>query len=234
MKECGDVSLRTLFNGRLNVAILIQGLEVYKKMQRATARYVDDFIQLGVPDWRLKQFPKLYNSLVSNDDHLKSHGLEAAQIKKLQDLSGSLQALCHELSCYAIPDCLNHSDFHENNMLFSNSTKEVAIIDLGETAIDHPFFALYASLTNASFRYQLKPESRNYQLIYDTCFHGWLQSPQDLQKVMTLIPKLFPIYLVFAHMRLVNATCPVALSNIPRMNTRVREALTGFIEIQES
>lgn len=51
---------------------------------------------------------------------------------------------------------------------------------------------------------------------------------------MTLIPRLFPIYLVFAHMRLVNATCPVTLGNIPRMNTRVRDALTSFIDIQPS
>lgn len=161
MKECGDLSLRTLFNGSLNVPILIQGIEVYKKMQRATAPYVNDFITLGVPDWRLKQFPKLYNSLISNEDLLKSHGLEAVQIKKLQDLSNYLQVLCDELELYAIPECLNHSDFHENNMVFSNTTKQVAIIDLGETAIDHPFFALYISLTTASFRYQLQPGSKD-------------------------------------------------------------------------
>lgn len=47
---------------------------------------------------------------------------------------------------------------------------------------------------------------------------------------LELTEKLLPIYLIFAHMRLVNATCPIALGNIPRMNNRVKEAFLWFIK----
>ena len=33
-----------------NIDILIQGLQVYTEMQRATVLYVNDFVKLGIPD----------------------------------------------------------------------------------------------------------------------------------------------------------------------------------------
>src|SRR5579872_2677431 len=45
MKECGDATLRILFDGKLNVDLLVQGLEVYKNMQHATAKHIDAFLR---------------------------------------------------------------------------------------------------------------------------------------------------------------------------------------------
>ena len=230
MKECGDTTLRTLFDGHLKIDLLIQGLQVYKAMQRATAPHVNAFIQAGVPDWRLGQFPTLYQDLVSNEAFLKANGLEKRQINTLQNALVSLDTLCQELSSYGIPDCLNHSDFHDNNMLFSSTTKKISIIDLGETAINHPFFSLAAFLKIPGNRYKVPIDSTDYQILHDTCFQGWLSSNEDLQKALELTEKLLPIYLIFAHMRLVNATCPIALGTIPRMNNRVKEAFLWFVK----
>lgn len=230
MKECGDATLRTLFDGHLKIDLLVQGLQVYNAMQRATVPHVAVFIQAGVPDWRLKQFSTLYQDLVGNESFLTVNGLETSQIKTLQDAMVSLEALCQELSSYGIPECLNHSDFHENNMLFSSTTKKISIIDLGETAINHPFFSLAAFLKIPGNRYKVPMDSTDYHILHDTCFQGWLSSNEDLQKALELTEKLLPIYLLFAHMRLVNATCPIALGTIPRMNNRVKEAFLWFIK----
>jgi hypothetical protein len=70
MKECGDATLRILFDGKLNVDLLVQGLEVYKTIQHATTKHIDAFLQDGVPDWRLKIFSKLYQDLVSKSTYL--------------------------------------------------------------------------------------------------------------------------------------------------------------------
>ncbi|MGM9451957.1 phosphotransferase [Legionella bozemanae] len=230
MKECGDATLRTLFDGHLKIDLLVQGFQVYNAMQWATVPHIAAFIQAGVPDWRLEQFPHLYEDLVSNVSFLKANGLEMTQIKTLQDAIVSLEALCQELSSYGIPECLNHSDFHENNMLFSSSTKKISIIDLGETAINHPFFSLAAFLKIPCSNYKISLDSPDYQMLHDTCFQGWVLLGEDLQKALELTEKLLPIYLIFAHMRLVNATCPIALGNIPRMNNRVKEAFLWFIK----
>ncbi|CEG58258.1 TPA: phosphotransferase [Legionella pneumophila] len=230
MKECGDVTLRTLFDGHLKIDLLVQGLQVYKVLQLATVPYVTAFIQSGVPDWRLEKFPTLYQDLVGDDVFLKANGLDTAQIKTLQNAMMDLEILCQELSSYGIPECLNHSDFHENNMLFSSITKKISIIDLGETAINHPFFSLAAFLKIPCSRYKISLDSTDYQILHDTCFQGWLSLDEDLQKALELTEKLLPIYLLFAHMRLVNATCPIALGTIPRMNNRVKEAFLWFIK----
>lgn len=234
MKECGDISLRTLFDGHIKGDLLIQGLQVYRAIQQATAPHINAFLQLGVPDWRLEQFPELYQGLISDEAFLKAHGLEVAQIKILQYSVKNIERLCQELSIYGIPECLNHSDFHENNMLFSHSTQKVSIIDLGETAISHPFFSLAAFLKIPCNRYSVSLDSPDYQTLHDACFQGWLLSHEDLQIALRLIEKLLPIYLIFAHMRLVNATCPIALGNIPQMSHRVKEGFLWFMRNLES
>ncbi len=230
MKECGDASLRTVFDGHLNADLLVQALQIYKTMQQKTAPHVDAFLQAGVPDWRLLQFPKMYQALVSDEAFLKTHGLESAQIKILQNAIKNIETLCRELASYGVTECLNHSDFHENNMLFSKATQKISIIDLGETAINHPFFSLAAFLTIPCNRYNILPGSKDYQKLHDACFQGWLSSDKDLKKALELTETILPIYFIFAHMRLINVTCPIALSNIPRMNSRIKEAFLALIK----
>lgn len=205
MKACGDASLRTVFNGHLNVDLLVQGLQVYREMQQATAPHVDAFLQAGVPDWRLDHFSQLYLDLISNEDFLLTHGLETAQITILQDAVPKVEALCQMLSKYGIPECLNHSDFHENNMLFSNATKKVSIIDLGETAINHPFFVLAAFLKIPCNLYNVVVDSIDYQKLHDTCFNGWLDDKKSMIKVLKLINILLPVYLLFTQKRFLDA-----------------------------
>ena len=205
MKECGDASLRTVFDGCLNIDLLVQGLQVYTKMQKTTAPYVDAFIQAGVPDWRLEHFPKLYQNLVSNQEFLKAHGLEAAQIQILENAVRKVEKLCQELSNYGIPECLNHSDFHENNMLLCNTTQKVSIIDLGETAINHPLFSLAAFLKIPCGRYNVALGSKDYQKLHEACFNGWLLSGENLQAALVVTEKLLPVYLLFAQKRFLDA-----------------------------
>ena len=44
MKKCGDLTLREYFSGTLNLEILIQAIEEYKKLQKATVPIIDDLI----------------------------------------------------------------------------------------------------------------------------------------------------------------------------------------------
>lgn len=205
MKECGDASLRTVFDGRLNIDLLLQGLQVYTRMQKATAPHVDAFLQAGVPDWRLENFSKLYQDLINNEEFLQTHGLEAAQIQILQNALRKVEMLCKELSNYGIPECLNHSDFHENNMLFFSTTQKVSIIDLGETAINHPLFSLAAFLKIPCSRYNVALGSTDYQKLHEACFNGWLLSGKNIQAALVVTEKLLPVYLLFAQKRFLDA-----------------------------
>lgn len=205
MKECGDATLRILFDGKLNVDLLVQGLEVYKNMQHATAKHIDAFLQDGVPDWRLQIFSKLYQDLVSDDAFLKAHQLKSEQIKILQNSVRKVETLCQELSQYGIPESLNNTDFHDNNMLFSHTTQKISIIDMGETAISHPLFSLAAFLKIPSSLYNGTFSSVDYQKLRETCFSEWLEDKKNMVRVIEIINTLLPVYLLFAQKRFLDA-----------------------------
>lgn len=59
-------------------------------------------------------------------------------------------------------------------MLFSSTTKKISIIDLGETAINHPFFSLAAFPKIPCSRYKISLDSPDYQMLHDSCFQGWV------------------------------------------------------------
>ncbi len=233
MKECGDASLRTVFDGRLNVDLLVQGLQVYKNMQRATAEHLDIFLQVGVPDWRLARFPKLYQDLVNDEAFLKAYRLKLGQIKILQGAVRKVETLCQALSQYGIPECLNHSDFHENNMLFSNATQKISIIDLGEMAICHPLFSLAAFLKIPSNLYNVTFSSIEYQKLHEICFSGWLEDKKSMIRVVEIINLLLPIYLLFAQKRFLDAiNLPYNADNpmSVKQHDRINKGFIWFIE----
>ena len=66
--------------------ILIQVMQDYTAMQIRTTDNVDLFLQLGVPDWRLKQLPKLYRRLIAQEELLIGDGLTHDELKKLEVL----------------------------------------------------------------------------------------------------------------------------------------------------
>ena len=205
MTDCGEASLRTVLNGRLNIDLLIQGLRIYRNMQQATMTQVDAFLKAGAPDWRLARFPTLYRDLVSDEAFLKENPLEAGQIKILQNATPKVEALCQALSRYGISECLNHSDFHDNNMVYSKAMKKVCIIDLGETAINHPLFSLAAFLKAICNIYNLSPDSTDYKKLHDVCYQGWLDEKNSMPKVIELINALLPVYLIFTQKRFLDA-----------------------------
>lgn len=221
MSDCGDKSLRTIFDGRLDAALMAQGIRAYTNFQRATAPHVDAFIGAGAPDWRLDIIPRLYSALVHDDGFMATHQLDAAQIKNARGYAATVAASCAALASYNIPECLTHSDIHDNNMILG-AGGGINIIDLGETAIDHPFLSLAWLLRRTGFRYPLAPDSADYKTLFDACFDGWKISDGDLQQGFRHANTLLPAYGILSHLRLMQST-GAAIDDVPRMNGRVRE-----------
>src|SRR3990167_3526417 len=62
MKDAGN-SLRDYLKCNFQTALLFQAIKKYTKIQCAVKDNVKLFIDLGVPDWRLKKLPDLYMKL---------------------------------------------------------------------------------------------------------------------------------------------------------------------------
>jgi hypothetical protein len=80
----------------------------------------------------------------------------------------------------------------------------MTLVDLGEISITHPFFSLHNFLQQATIHHDIKTEDQRYQQLQDACFENWLtlSTKQELLEAFILSRKLWPIYSVLAHYRL--------------------------------
>lgn len=222
MTECGDCSLRTAFAGAFKIEVWEQALKEYRSMQQASVGHVEEFLRLGVPDWRLQRLPDVYLALMQDEAFWLSHGIDRAEIRQAQGLYETVRSLCNRLSEYGLAECLGHSDIHDNNVLIRQATQALSIIDLGETAIEHPFFSLLFCLKRTCSRYNMASESLEYKRLYAASFAGFFRAEADVQGAVAVTEKLLSVYVLLGYARLLRATEPEAMSDLPRMVGRVQ------------
>jgi phosphotransferase family enzyme len=194
MKDAGQ-PLRTIFKNGFQLTLLIEGIKIYKNIQFATADHVNVFLDMGVPNWGLTQWAALYADLIRQEKFLIEDGLTEKEIHKLHLLQPKFNSICDQLAQFNIPAVLDHSDFHDNNMLIDDAMKYITIIDWGESVITHPYFSLVGCIRNAAWRYQLNNTPDILQQLEKVCFSGVSSD------AVSLTWRLGPIYFVFINHR---------------------------------
>ncbi|QDQ40851.1 aminoglycoside phosphotransferase family protein [Legionella geestiana] len=208
MRSCGDVALRKYFNGKVDADLLFQGVTQHATIQRMLEGSLHDMASLNLPDWRLKHIPNLYLKLLARKDLLRSDGLSFDEITTLNHALDACQSLCDALLGYAIPETLNHCDFHENNMVIEKKTGKINLIDWGETALSHPFFGLSGCLWNLTWHYKMQLNAPIYTMLRRRFITPWkdLLPEQDLLDALTLSDRLLGIYAALGYQRMYDAT----------------------------
>jgi aminoglycoside/choline kinase family phosphotransferase len=161
MKDAGNPLRETLMLD-FDANLLCQAIKVYTNLQYESSDHIKNFIELGVPDWRLNTLPLLYSQIIKAEKCLLDDGLTINDLDVLHNLQPRFENLCLQLQTYKISESLDHSDFHDNNILISSDKTKITIIDLGETVIAHPFLSLVNCLYNAMYRYSFNKSSRTY------------------------------------------------------------------------
>ncbi|QMT59758.1 phosphotransferase [Legionella sp. PC997] len=206
---CGDVTLRALFlKDNVDTDLLRQGIRNYVSIQRKLENDIPQLVALGIPNWQLDQFPLLYSKLVTETELLIADGLTAREITALNQAYGFCVEQCEQLAEYKIPETINHCDFQDNNMLRSQNTGEISIIDWGETVIGHPFFSLNTCLWNLTYFHNMKPGDTQYQVLQHICVSSWLGSykESDLIKAFNIANNLLGIFAALSYKRIYKAT----------------------------
>lgn len=237
MTKCGDVTLRDYFDGNLQIDVLKQAIVSYKKLQQSTVKCVDELLAIGVPDWRLDKFPGLYDELIGDTEYLDDNNVNLEQQKQLHQYKDIVKHLCSELATFGIAETLNHSDFHDNNILYDRTNKTTAIIDLGETAINHPLFSLHACIEAVKNRYKLAEDSAEYKLLQQCAFDGFLDDKQKFDRAIEIITLLFPVYLLFAQKRFLDAIHMPFDANNPlsvKQHEKINKGFVWFIKNMEA
>lgn len=208
LSDCGEQSLRTQFAGKIDVALLMQGLQSYSLIQRSLTNKKPQLLALGLPDWGAEHIPELFQTLISQHAFLLDEGLTSKEIEQLKHLQKTIQSLADELSGSLVNETLVNADFNENNLILNKQTQTVSVIDLGESVVAHPFFSVAAHINNMARRYNLNINSDTFKSIQQKWLAHWadVDTPQNLQHTMLLVQKLLPIYLSLGIFRLQEAT----------------------------
>ncbi len=221
MKDAG-VQLHHFFKEQFIPAVLIETLSTYAKLQINSMNEIQQFLDVGVPDWRLKNLPMLYKDLISQESHLLDDGLSKDDIIKLKKLEQKFSSLCAQLSSYNIKDTFSHADFHDKNICIDPDTYQTTIIDLGEVVITYPFFSFLNCLYRAKENFKLT-ESQ-YQQLQLACFEPWLEfeSQKNLVEIMLIINQCWPIHSSLGEYRLMKSVGKAGFQKLLRQGRFAR------------
>ena len=169
MKDAGQV-MRGYLKNKFQPDLLCRAIMEFTTIQRAIESQLDSFLTLGVPDWRLDKFPKLYNDVLAQEGFLKADGMNDDELQLLQDLSSQIAEQCELLAKCGIPETLVQSDFHSNNILFDSHTQNITFIDLGEVVITHPFFSFHTFIRQTIIHHGVKELDQIHYQLQEACF----------------------------------------------------------------
>ena len=206
MKDAGT-SLRSILKKEFDTDLLCKAIEKFTALQITVADHVDDFINIGVPDWRLNKLPDLYRQAILQKDLLMDDGLSESEINELEELLSKITDLCERLSRYAIKETIVQPDFNDNNTLIDDQSKAITIIDLGEISISHPFFSLLNCLHVIKKYHALTNEDAAYLKAKDACLKNYRQfeSEKNVADALEIAHVLWFVYGLLAHDRLMQA-----------------------------
>ena len=230
---CGDKTLRHDFQGQLDIGLVEQAISLYTSIQRLTEKHLANFSLLGIPDWRLNQFPLLYKELITKHDLLLNDGLTDEELMVLDALVPTVQDLCENLASLPIPPTLGHCDFHEGNVVFDSRSHVLSIIDWGETVITHPFFSLNGCLWNITYFYQVSEDSETYRKLRQHCLISWLDvlSEDNLQSAFHWAHQLSGVHAALSYLRIYEATKNQQLSVSEEKRGAISGCLRTFINL---
>jgi energy-coupling factor transporter ATP-binding protein EcfA2 len=234
IKDAGK-PLREILKENFDITLLLKAIDQFTSMQLTVADHVDIFLDIGVPDWRLDKLPDLYQQLLLEKALLIADGLSEIEINTLKTLTPKVSNLCQKLLGYGIKQSLVQPDFHDNNILISNFSKNINFIDLGEIVISHPFFSLVTCMQQIKKHHGRTDKDEVYLKIMNACLknYGTLGSQQDLWEAFSTAQLLHFIYAALATDRLMTACGKEKLMEFQpgKLGALLREFLAANIAI---
>lgn len=206
MKDAG-FSLRKILKKTFDGSLLCRAINEFASLQIAVSEHIEVLLNIGVPDWRLNHFPDLYQAVILQKDLLIADGLSEIEIDELDSLIPKISQLCEKLSLYCIKPTLVQPDCNDNNTLIDDTLNVLTLIDLGEIAISHPFFSLLNFLYQIKKHHGLTEENEAFIKIKNAYLTPYLtfKSEENLLKAFSIAQKLWMVYGILAHHRLILA-----------------------------
>jgi hypothetical protein len=148
--------------------------QVYGRLQRDVAVYLDEMRALGTPDCRLAALPGLYAGLLEERRLLgigAPEGLTAEEHVRLLRLVPSVAEIAAELATFGVPETIQHDDLHWNNVMVREG--RLLIFDWGDSTVSHPFLSLVVLLRGTARDLGVEPDSAPVLAVRDAYLDAW-------------------------------------------------------------
>ncbi|MFI6643710.1 aminoglycoside phosphotransferase family protein [Streptomyces sp. NPDC050504] len=179
----GELLADRLDTGEAGLDDWAEAMRQYALAQRALAPYADEIEALGVPGARTAQLPGLLDGLVESNTSLGDGDRKALDLLRPRILEW-----CQELDALGVPDTLDHSDLHENQIL-SPAPGRYTFFDWGDAAVAHPFTTMLVTARTARVRFGTEALPR----LRDAYLEPWTadgRSPRELRRAVSLACRL--------------------------------------------
>lgn len=149
-------------------------LPVYAALQQAMAPHTPELLAAGVLDRRTETLPALYDDLLADTPALaigQPHGLTPGEYTRLQAQSAAFAARCAMLAKLGIPATIDHSDFHDGNIL--RHAGGYRFIDWGDACVAHPFLTVLVTLRSIAYGLDMEEDDPALHDLRDLYLMQW-------------------------------------------------------------
>lgn len=170
----GGATLRRQFEAGAPLSTWLGILPVFARLQIDLLPHADELLSLGIIDRRTETLADQFVHLLEDGNALQvdqKEGLTRDEFDRLQREIPVFRRLCSELAECGIPDALEHDDFHDGNIFFSQNRP--VFFDWGETCLAHPFFSMVVGLNSIACRFDLEPGGEQWCQLRDAYLQPW-------------------------------------------------------------
>ena len=170
----GGPTLRSRFEAGADRSLWVRILPVYARMQIKMEEHTQELLRLGIIDRRLSTLPDQFETLLVDTSALrvgKKDGLTLSEFEKINNEVPVFRELCGRLAEFGIPETLQHDDFHDGNIFYSEDRP--VFFDWGECCLAHPFFSMVVGLNSIAYRFNLKPGDAHWSNLRDAYLAPW-------------------------------------------------------------
>lgn len=144
-------------------------LPLYAELQIAAAADQERLLAAGAPDRRITVLPGQFEELLGDDEALAS--LTNDELDRLRKLIPRIEAECHELEAFGLPETIQHDDFHDGQIFVRDG--RYVFLDWGDACVSHPFFSLVVTLAVLAYRLELEHDSPELDRFRDAYLEPW-------------------------------------------------------------
>lgn len=178
----GGPTLRETVTGAELLAVWADVLRAYAELQRSAERTIPELVRAGVPHLPPAALPSTLDALLARWD------VDTPARPEVVAAAG-------RLATSAIPETIQHDDFHSANVLAGASGRDAPVVfDWGDAYVGHPFGSLLVGVSTLSFFVGHELTDDEVRRLHDAYLEPWLDlAPRavlddELRDALTVAP----------------------------------------------